>query len=132
MNNQNNEELLQEINELKENYFVLIKTIQENNTNKNTNNIADELGFLDEIEEKPNNNVNVMVDELLANVNRISLKLQENNSSIEKINQEIVNLSNKDTELSNLINNTLNDINNEFAIVENTLNNYFDKKFNEE
>lgn len=29
-------------------------------------------------------------------------------------------------------NNTVNDINNEFAIVENTLNNYFDKKFNEE
>lgn len=29
-------------------------------------------------------------------------------------------------------NNTLNDINNEFAIVENTLNNYFDKKFNKE
>ena len=127
MNNQNNEELLKEINELKENYFVLIKTIQENNTNKNTNNIADELGFLDEIEEKPNNNVNVMVDELLANVNRISLKLQENNSSIEKINQEIVNLSNKDTELSNLINNTLNDIN---EIKENDSKELFEEKFN--
>ena len=111
VNNQDNSELLQEITELKENYFALIKTIQENNTNKSTNNIADELGFIDDFEENKNQDINKMVDELLANVNRISFKLQENNSSIEKLNEDIANLSNKDNELSELINNTINDVN---------------------
>ena len=90
MNNGDNSEILQEISELKENYFALIKTIQENNTNKTTNNIADELGFIDDVEINNNDNISKMVDELLANVNRISFKLQENNSSIEKLNEGIM------------------------------------------
>ena len=111
VNNGDNSEILQEISELKENYFALIKTIQENNTNKTTNNIADELGFIDDVVENNNDNISKMVDELLANVNRISFKLQENNSSIEKLNEEVLKLSNKDNELSDLINNTINDVN---------------------
>ena len=111
MNNGDNSEILQEISELKENYFALIKTIQENNTNKTTNNIADELGFIDDVVENNNDNISKMVDELLANVNRISFKLQENNSSIEKLNEDVLKLSNKDNELSDLINNTINDVN---------------------
>lgn len=111
VNNGDNSEILQEISELKENYFALIKTIQENNTNKTTNNIADELGFIDDVVENNNDNISKMVDELLANVNRISFKLQENNSSIEKLNEDVLKLSNKDNELSDLINNTINDVN---------------------
>lgn len=82
------------------------------------------------------------------------LLLQEKMNS----NQELINLINEVKDLQKMIvngkdkeielkekmallennplyreyNNTLNDINNEFAIVENTLNNYFDKKFNKE
>lgn len=118
INKDDNLEILQEITELKENYFALIKTIQENNVNKNTNNIADELGFIDYFEENKNQDINKRVDELLANVNRISFKLQENNSSIEKLNEDITNLSNKENELSELINNTVNDVN---AIKENNI-----------
>ena len=66
------------LTELKENYFALIKTIQENKVNNSTNNIADELGFIDEPSDNNNENINKMVDELLANVNRISFKLQSN------------------------------------------------------
>ncbi len=112
VNKGENLEILQEISELKENYFALIKTIQENNVNKSTNNIADELGFMDAVEENNSDNINKMVDDLLANINRISFKLQENNSSIEKLNEEVQNLANKDNELSELINNTINDVNN--------------------
>ena len=112
VNKGENLEILQEISELKENYFALIKTIQENNVNKSTNNIADELGFMDAVEENNSDNINKMVDDLLANINRISIKLQENNSSIEKLNEEVQNLANKDNELSELINNTINDVNN--------------------
>ena len=111
VNNGDNSEILQEISELKENYFALIKTIQENNTNKTTNNIADELGFIDDVVENNNDNISKMVDELLANVNRISFKLQESNSSIEKLNEDVLKLSNKDNELSDLINSTINDVN---------------------
>ncbi len=117
-NNVANEDLINEINELKENYFLVIKALQDTNNNKNVNNnefdYAAELGFLDEEEPKTTsktNDVSFMIDELVANVNRISTKLQENNESIDKINDEITSLNNKDNELNLLITANQNDIN---------------------
>lgn len=99
------------------------------------------------------------VDEIIETIKTSSnyqkyLLLQEKmNSNQELINlinevknlqKMIVNGKNKEDELKEKMsllennplyreyNNTINDINNEFSIVENTLNNYFDKKFNEE
>jgi len=65
-------------------------------------------------------------------------------NDVKDLQKMIVNGKDKETELKEKMsllennpmyreyNNIVNDINNEFAIVENTLNNYFNKKFNEE
>ena len=65
------EEIINEINELKENYFVLIQTIQEN-VKKSHVDLKDELGF--DLEDTSNHtNIEQMVNELIANVNRIRI-----------------------------------------------------------
>lgn len=75
------------------------------------------------------------------NSNQELISLIDEVKSLQKM---IVNGKDKENELNEKMfllennplyreyNNIVNDINNEFAIVENTLNNYFDKKFNKE
>ena len=111
---------------------------------------------------KLNNEEKVILDKVdeIIEVIKTSSNYQKYLLLQEKINsnQELINLINKVKDLQKMIvngkdmekelkekmsllennplyreyNNTINDINNEFTIVENTLNNYFDKKFNEE
>ena len=85
------EEIINEINELKENYFVLIQTIQEN-VKKSHVDLKDELGF--DLEDTSNHtNIEQMVNELIANVNRIADKMNENTNNINNINNEITTIN---------------------------------------
>ena len=97
-----NEEFKNEINELKENYFVLIKAIQNQGTVSNVSN---------NVNNEPLNNSNnakleMFVDELLANVNRLSMKLQESNNELNVVNEKVKLLEEKD----NINNDTINQI----------------------
>ena len=85
------QEIIKEINELKENYFVLIQTIQ-SNIKKSNVDFKDELGF-DLEDNSDSKNIEQMINELIANVNRISDKINENTNNIHNINNEITTIN---------------------------------------
>ena len=80
------------------------------------------------LQEKMQNN-----DELTSLINEVKTlqKMVVNGKDKEVELQEKVNLL-ENNPLYREYNNTLGDINNQLSIIENTLNNYFEKKFNKE
>jgi DNA polymerase-3 subunit gamma/tau len=120
------EEIINEINELKENYFVLIQTIQEN-VKKSHVDLKDELGF--DLEDTSNHtNIEQMVNELIANVNRIADKMNENTNNINNINNEITTIN----EINHIQEENINKV---FAKIEqinlNNKNDIYDKMFDD-
>lgn len=80
------------------------------------------------LQEKMNNNQELI--SLINKVKALQKGLVNGKNKEDELKEKMTSLENNP--LYREYNNTINDINNEFAIVENTLNNYFDKKFNEE
>lgn len=120
------QEIIKEINELKENYFVLIQTIQ-SNIKKSNVDFKDELGF-DLEDNSDSKNIEQMINELIANVNRISDKINENTNNIHNINNEI-------TTINEINNSQEENINKVFAKIEqmnlNNKNDIYDKMFDD-
>ena len=120
------QEIINEINELKENYFVLIQTIQ-SNIKKSNVDFKDELGF-DLEDNSDSKNIEQMINELIANVNRISDKINENTNNIHNINNEI-------TTINEINNSQEENINKVFAKIEqinlNNKNDIYDKMFDD-
>ena len=120
------QEIIKEINELKENYFVLIQTIQ-SNIKKSNVDFKDELGF-DLEDNSDSKNIEQMINELIANVNRISDKINENTINIHNINNEI-------TTINEINNSQEENINKVFAKIEqmnlNNKNDIYDKMFDD-
>ena len=86
--------LLKEIEELKENYFILVKNL---NTNKVDASLSEELGF-DVVDDMPkkDDNTDQMINELMANINRIASRLQENEEKMTSMNDEIITIKDLD------------------------------------
>lgn len=98
-----NSELINEVNELKENYFLVIKAMQSNSFTNEVN--EDDFDYAKELDDAPiTNDVNKMIESLNHDVNRISEKLQEKEQEIANINQNINKLEVKDQQLESLIN----------------------------
>lgn len=120
------QEIIKEINELKENYFVLIQTIQ-SNIKKSNVDFKDELGF-DLEDNSDSKNIEQMINELIANLNRISDKINENTNNIHNINNEI-------TTINEINNSQEENINKVFAKIEqmnlNNKNDIYDKMFDD-
>lgn len=120
------QEIIKEINELKENYFVLIQTMQ-SNIKKSNVDFKDELGF-DLEDNSDSKNIEQMINELIANVNRISDKINENTNNIHNINNEI-------TTINEINNSQEENINKVFAKIEqmnlNNKNDIYDKMFDD-
>ncbi|MFR7881962.1 MAG: YbaB/EbfC family nucleoid-associated protein [Christensenellales bacterium] len=111
---------------MKENYFVLIQTIQEN-VKKSHVDLKDELGF--DLEDTSNHtNIEQMVNELIANVNRIADKMNENTNNINNINNEITTIN----EINHIQEENINKV---FAKIEqinlNNKNDIYDKMFDD-
>lgn len=121
----NNTELEKEVNELKENYFVLIKTIQNQkntvieSTNNDNNNVSNNYST-QQLEQ--------FVNELLANVNRLSMKIQESNNEIKLVSEKVAQLQENDVVTDDTINQIIahvDEISNEIK------NDIYDTKFTE-
>ncbi len=119
------EALLKEIEELKENYFVLVKAIKAPDTT------SDNLDFdTDDLEANRSVNTDansiVMMDQMIANINRLSDKIQANETNISKINEEVSNISIESQEQKQNISKIIDDIN---KIANNNKNDIYDEKF---
>lgn len=109
-----------------------------NNEDKVILDKVDEI--IDVIKSSPNYQKYLLLQEKMNNNQELISLINE----VKNLQKMIVNGKNSELELKEKIhllennplyreyNNTISEINREFAIVENTLNNYFFKKFNEE
>lgn len=80
------------------------------------------------LQEKMNNNQELM--KLINEVKTLQKALVNGKDKKNELKEKMSLLENNP--MYREYNNTLSEINNKFAIIENTLNNYFEKKFNEE
>lgn len=116
-----------EIQELRENYFVIIETIQSLQL-PNQNNVAD-LGFdSEDISAEKNNHLEQMVEGLISNINRLADKLSSVEHSVVVINEEINKITEDENEKDETLNFALKEISNIKEQVNNDALNEFNNK----
>ncbi len=117
--------LLKDIEELKQNYALLYTTIQ-NQQVKSISQMSDELGF--DVEDNTNIDIEQMVQELVANVNRISDKIQENANHMKDMDIRLEEIRQTNKSQDEMIDQALTKIE---QMRLNNKNNIYDQKFEE-